>query len=115
MLDGDKAQVQRIVEAQSWVKEIIDERDENVAQTVESAAGCIAQKEKKYASSFPSKAMLEAIQKATGKTYQEITKAQTQRAVVVGDEDINRWLWDWGAQIEELSKDFPLLKDICKG
>ena len=115
MLDGDKAQVQRIVEAQSWVKEIIDERDENVAQTVESAAGCIAQKEKKYASSFPSKAMLEAIQKACGKTYQEITKAQTQRAGVVGDEDITRWLWDWGAQIEELSKDFPLLKDICKG
>ena len=115
MLDGDKAQVQRIVEAQSWVQEIIDERDENVAQTVESAAGCIAQKEKKYASSFPSKAMLEAIQKACGKTYQEITKAQTQRAVVVGDEDITRWLWDWGAQIEELSKDFPLLKDITKG
>ena len=115
MLDGDKAQVQRIVESQSWVKEIIDERDENVAQTVESAAGCIAQKEKKYASSHPSKAMLEAIQKATGKSYQEITKAQTQRAVVVGDEDITRWLWDWGAQIEALSKDFPLLKDITKG
>ena len=115
MLDGDKAQGQRIVESQSWVKEIIDERDENVAQTVESAAGCIAQKEKKYASSHPSKAMLEAIQKATGKSYQEITKAQTQRAVVVGDEDITRWLWDWGAQIEALSKDFPLLKDITKG
>ena len=56
MLDGDKAKVQRIVEAQSWVQEIIaerdenvawvqeiiDERDENVAQTVESAAGCVA-------------------------------------------------------------------------
>ena len=74
MLDGDKAQVQRIVEAQPWVQEIIAERDEDVAQTVESAAGCIAQKEKKYASSLPSKAMQEAIQKATGKTYQEIRK-----------------------------------------
>ena len=115
MLDGDKAQVQRIVEAQSWVQEIIDERDENVGQTVESAASCIAEKEKKYASSLPSKAMLTAIQESCGKTYQEITKAQTQRAVVVGDEDITRWLWDWGAQIEELSNDFPLLKDICKG
>ena len=115
MLDGDKTQVQRIVEEQPWVKEIIDERDENVGQTVASAASCISQKEKKYASSLPSKAMLEAIQKATGKSYQEITKAQTQRTVVVGDEDINRWLWDWGAQIEELSKDFPLLKDITKG
>ena len=115
MLDGDKTLVQRIVEMQPWVKEIIDERDENVAQTVESAAGCIAEKEKKYASSFPSKAMLEAIQKATGRSYQEITKAQTQKAVVVGDEDITRWLWDWGEQIEALSKDFPLIKDICKG
>ena len=115
MLDGDKAQVQRIVEAQPWVKEIIDERYENVSQTVASAADCVAQKEKKYASSLPSKAMLEAVKTATGRTYQEITKAQTQRAVVVGDDDINRWLWDWGAQIEELSKDFPLLKDITKG
>ena len=115
MLDGDKASVLRIVEAQPWVKEIIDERDENVSQTVASAADCVAQKEKKYASSLPSKAMLEAIQKVTGKSYQEITKAQAQRAVVVGDDDINRWLWDWGVQIEELSKDFPLLKDICKG
>ena len=115
MLDGDKAAVLCIVEAQPWVKEIIDERDEKVSQTVASAADCVAQKEKKYASSLPSKAMLEAIQKVTGKSYQEITKAQAQRAVVVGDDDINRWLWDWGAQIEELSKDFPLLKDICKG
>ena len=115
MLDGDKQTVLRIVEAQPWVKEIIDERDENVSQTVASAADCVAQKEKKYASSLPSKAMLEAVKAATGRTYQEITKAQTQRAVVVGDDDINRWLWDWGEQIEELSKDFPLLKDITKG
>jgi hypothetical protein len=115
MLDGDKQAVLRIVEAQPWVKEIIDERDENVSQTVASAADCVAQKEKKYASSLPSKAMLEAVKAATGRTYQEITKAQTQRAVVVGDDDINRWLWDWGEQIEELSKDFPLLKDITKG
>ena len=48
MLDGDKARVQRIVESQPWVQEIIDERDENVAQTVSSAAECVAQKEKKY-------------------------------------------------------------------
>ena len=113
MLDGDKATVQRIVEAQTWVQEIIDERDENVGQTVASAADCVAQKEKKYASSLPSKAMLEAIQKATGKSYQEITKAQTSAAVA--EADINRWLWDWGDQIESLMPDFPLLRDICKG
>ncbi|MBP3849979.1 MAG: hypothetical protein J6E43_04105, partial [Prevotella sp.] len=43
MLDGDKGLVQRIVEAQPWVKEIIEERDENVEQTVSSAADCVAQ------------------------------------------------------------------------
>ena len=114
MLDGDKAQVQRIVEAQSWVKEIIDERDENVGQTVESAASCIAEKEKKYASALPSKAMLTAIQESCGKTYQEITKAQTA-AVTLKDDDMSRWLWEWGAEIEALAEDYPLLKDICKG
>ena len=114
MLGGDKAQVQRIVEAQSWVKEIIDERDENVGQTVESAASCIAEKEKKYASALPSKAMLTAIQESCGKTYQEITKAQTA-VVTLKDDDMSRWLWEWGAEIEALSEEYPLLKDICKG
>ena len=121
MLDGDKAQVQRIVEAQSWVQEIIDERNENVGQTVESAAGCIAEKEKKYASSLPSKAMLAAIQESCGKTYQEITDPSQppQSRGGVGSlptqGEMERVLWEWGAQIEELSKDFPLLKDITKG
>ncbi|MBQ4387087.1 MAG: hypothetical protein II822_05755 [Prevotella sp.] len=115
MLDGDKAAVQRVVESQSWVKEIIDERDENVAQTVASAAECVAQKEKKYASSLPSKAMQEAIQKATGKTFLEITKAQAQTAMTLKDDNMAQWLWDWGAQIEELFEYFPILRDICKG
>ena len=115
MLDGDKALVQRIVEAQTWVQEIIDERNENVAQTVESAASCIAEKEKKYTNCLPSKAMLAAIQEVTGKTYQEITKPQTQKAVTLKDDDMSRWLWDWGEQIEALMPEYPLLKDICKG
>ena len=114
MLDGDKGQVLQIVKAQSWVQEIIDERNEDVEQTVASAADCVAQKEKKYASSQPSKAMLEAIQKVCGRSYQEIIKGVSQ-TVVVSDDDISRWLWDWGEQIEALSEEFPILKDICKG
>ncbi len=114
MLDSDKQLVQRIVESQPWVQEIIDERNEDVAQTVESAASCIAEKEKKYASSLPSKAMLAAIQEATGRSYVEITKAQTQ-TVTLKDDDMSRWLWEWGAEIEALAKEYPLIKDICKG
>ena len=114
MLDGDKGQVLQIVKSQPWVQEIIDERNEDVEQTVDSATDCVAQKEKKYAGSLPSKVMLEAVQKVTGRTYQEIIKGVSQ-TVIVSDADIDRWLWDWGKQIEALAEDFPLIKDICKG
>ena len=119
MLDGDKAAVQRAVEAQPWVQEIINERDENVAQTVESASGCIKEKEKKYAGSLPSKAMQEAVKTATGLTYQEIVKGVkdtgSQGDHDITESDIDRYLWEWGEQIEGLFDDFPILRDVCKG
>jgi hypothetical protein len=156
MLDGDKKAVQRLIEAQSWVKEIIAERDEDVAQTVESAAECVSQKEKKYANSQPSKAMQEAVKAATGKTYQEIENGVhgnpilplsscvpsvasqqswsggSQRGSEQGNSEavqttpscghpsysggeINRQLDAWGAEIEAMFPDFPLLADVCSG
>ena len=114
MLDGDKGQVLQIVKAQPWVQEIIDERNEDVEQTVASAADCVAQKEKKYASSQPSKAMLEAIQKVCGRSYQEIVKASPDPSKGRGEE-IGARLLEWGAEIEGMFGDFPILKDICKG
>ena len=78
MLDGDRQSVQRIVEAQPWVKEIIEERDENVAQTVESAASCVAEKEKKYAGALPSKAMQEAVKKVAGRFYREVVDSRSE-------------------------------------
>ena len=121
MLDGDKKLVQRIIEAQPWVQEIIEERDENVEQTVESAAGCVAEKEKKYASSLPSKAMLEAVKKFTGKDYREVVKsASSDHPAHPGTPpnlggEMNTLLDQWGAEIEEMFDDFPLLRDVCKG
>ena len=115
MFDGDKQKTLAMLKAQKWVQEIIDERDENVEQTVSSAAQRMAEREKKYLSQQPSKAMQDAIKEATGQTYQEVTQAKTSTSVAVTEGDIERWLWDWGEQIEELSKDFPLLQDICKG
>ncbi len=114
MLDGDKGQVLQIVKSQPWVQEIIDERNEDVEQTVDSAADCVAQKEKKYAGSLPSKVMLEAVQKVCGKTYQEIVKASPDPSKGRGEE-IGARLLEWGAEIEALFGDFPILKDICKG
>ena len=39
----------------------------------------------------------------------------TNGGIGVTNSDITHLLWDWGEQIEALSEDFPLLKDICKG
>ena len=102
------------LKAQKWVQEIINERNENVEQTVASAAERMAEREKKYLSQQPSKAMQEAIKEACGKTWNEITQG-SQASAAVTDSDIERWLWEWGAQIESLFEDFPLLRDICKG
>ena len=115
MLDGDKKLVQRIVEAQPWVQEIIEERDENVEQTVESAAGCVAEKEKKYASSLPSKAMLEAVRKVAGRTYQEVVKGVNADRDEADGMSMYAQLDAWGAEIEALFDDFPLLRDVCAG
>ena len=117
MLDGDKKLVQQIVEGQSWVQEIIAERDENVEQTVESAAECVKQKEKKYASSQPSKAMQEAIQAFTGKSFREIVSGAERVNESEGNysSKMNKLLEGWGREIEELFPYFPMLKDVCAG
>ena len=120
MLDGDRQRVLRIVEAQPWVKDIIEERDENVEQTVESAAGCVAEKEKKYANPMPSKAMLEAVKAVTGKNYREIVSEELRVkseafATAKSEQAINSMLDGWGAEIEAMFDDFPLLADVCAG
>ena len=115
MLDGDKATVRKLVESQSWVQEIIAERDEDVAQTVESAAECVAQKEKKFANSLPSKAMLEAVKTATGKNYQEIVSERKGESGKRSENTINSQLDAWGAEFEAMFDDFPMLKDVCYG
>jgi hypothetical protein len=150
MLDGDKQRVQQIVEAQPWVQEIIEERDENVTQTVESAVSCIAEKEKKSANPMPSKAMQEAVKAVAGKEYREVTSPNPSCRRGNGGgfpsptgegkgegfpsptgegqgegfpsptgegqgEVINTLLDQWGAEIESMFDDFPLLKDVCAG
>ena len=115
MLDGDKKLVQEIVEAQPWVQEIIAERDENVSQTVESAAGCVKEKEKKYAGSLPSKAMLEAVTKVTGHTYQETVKGVHAEQEEADGMSMYVQLDRWGAELEAMFDDFPLLRDVCAG
>jgi hypothetical protein len=114
MLDGDKVKVQRIIEAQSWVQEIINERDENVAQTVESAAKQMVKREEGTSKPYPSKLMQAAIEAVTGKSYQEITSTNEEEGTRKENFIFSR-LQAWGEEIESLFPEYPLLKDICEG
>ena len=114
MLDGDKQKVLSILEAQPWVQEIIEERDENVEQTVESAISCIAEKEKKSANPMPSKAMQTAVERATRKSYFEIVNGYHSPERLTSSA-VNNMLDGWGAEIEAMFDDFPLLRDVCAG
>ena len=116
MLDGDKQLVQRIVEAQSWVQEIIAERDENVAQTVESAAKQMAKREETTSKPYPSKPMQAAIEAVTGKSYGEMVHGEgfTEKGTL-NPNSLTKNLDDWGKEIESMFGDFPLLQDVCQG
>lgn len=118
MLDGDKKQVQGIVEAQPWVQEIFRERDENVGQTVDSAASKMSKDEGKYKTLAPSERMQKAIEKVTGKTWKEILTPLSNPSEEKEDFiplALDGELYTWGNKIAELSKTFPLLKEVCEG
>ena len=115
MLDGDKKLVQTIVERQSWVQEIIEERDEDVAQTVESAAKQLAKKEETTSKPYPSKAMQMAIQAVTGLTYRELLSGAEDHDSGKFTSSIEKKLQQWGEEIEGMFDDFPLLRDVCAG
>ena len=115
MLDGDKKLVQAIVERQSWVQEIIEERDEDVAQTVESAAKQLAKREETTSKPYPSKAMQAAIQAVTGLTYRELISESAAESSETARTSIEKKLQQWGEEIEGMFDDFPLLRDVCEG
>ena len=117
MLDGDKALVRRIVEAQPWVQEIIEERDENVAQTVESAAQQMAKREERSSQPYPSKAMQAAIEQFTGSAYKQLLAPQPENEIKNGGNgsEMTKKLDGWGREIEALWGEFPMLKDVCTG
>ena len=73
MFDGDKQKTMSVIIAQPWVQEIIKERNEDVEQTVKSAAERMAEQEKKYLTLSPSKPMQAAIEEVTGMTWKEMT------------------------------------------
>ena len=76
LLDGDKKAVEQILRQQSWVKEIIAERNEDVAGTVNSATQRKTKKEGESLWQGVSRKMNAALKALYGKTYYEIKKEE---------------------------------------
>ena len=56
------------------------------------------------------------LSKALASILREMGIVDGEHSVMTkANDDMARWLWDWGAQIEALMGDFPLLRDVCKG
>lgn len=111
MLDGDKEKVESILRQQPWVREIVEERNEDVRQTVESAADNVAAREKKTLTLYPSKRMQAAIEAVTGNTYRAMmTGANKEDGKVERGDELP--VKEWGAQIRELGKNFPCMEEI---
>lgn len=100
LTDGDKNEVERVLRRQSWVQEIIAERDENVAQTIESAIQRKTKKEGESLYQGVSRKMSLAIKAITGKTYYEI-KRQQYADEIAEQEDVSE---DSDMQGEEAKK-----------
>ena len=39
----------------------------------------------------------------------------SDKLAALKDDDMARWLWEWGEKIEGMFEDYPILKDVCKG
>jgi hypothetical protein len=115
MLDRDPVLVQKVIVAQPWVQEIINARNENVEQTVESAFECVKKKEKEHEDPMPSRAMQAAVKAVTGKRYWEIVKGTNSSMLARKSQWPNEQLEAWGEEIEELFPYFPVLEDACAG
>ena len=120
MFDRDGARTLALLKAQTWVQQIIEERDEDVERTVSDAANYVAEAESQAAKKGknwlpqPSKEMQEAVAKVAGKDYKEVVTPDFADYTKTDDAMLKK-LNAWGAEIEELFTYFPLLKDICYG
>ena len=101
--DNDPKLIEQILRETPFVKEIVEERNEDVAATVKSAQGY------DFLKGIP-KRMQEALKKV------EVSpRGDSEGASLPSGSREGVQMENWGSQIEKLSEHFPILKDICKG
>ena len=103
--DNDGALIERILRQTPFVNEIVQERNEDVAQTVRSAQGY------DFLRGIP-KRMQEALAKVEGKAEEKtVVKAESASG---NDEDIYAQLPldKWAEELQEMAQYFPCLKEL---
>ena len=107
--DNDPELIEQILRQTPFVKEIIEERNEDVKTTVRSALGY------DFLKGIP-KRMQEAIEKTQNSKPCVCGGNSTFPSGEVGrGVSIDSQLEMWGNQIEALFPQYPILQDICKG
>ena len=114
MLDADKSKVLEVLLAQSWVKDIVAERDENIEKMVGDAYEFNRKQVQDHLWVYPSKEMQDAVREVTGLSYIQLVRGG-KTEVACAEDEMSQQLWQWGRQIEALFPQYPLLRDICKG
>ena len=110
MLDRNKALTWQVLTAQPWVKEIMEERNENVEQTIESALGYIEQNEAKYGAYYAlTRPMAKAIIAITGKSIQELKKDPNEEEEPTEDETT-----DTAVDVQNVLKTMPTAPPVIR-
>ncbi|MCR4834765.1 MAG: hypothetical protein K5899_00040 [Bacteroidaceae bacterium] len=107
--DNDAALIEHILRETPFVREIVEERNEDVAQTVKSAQGY------EFLKGIPRR-MREALEKAgaDGSVKSEELKENRSAEGQKGAADVyaSLPLEAWAAELQELAKSFPCMKEL---
>jgi hypothetical protein len=103
MTGRNKQRTEQLLRSIPWVKDIVEERGEDVEQTVKDADARVGEREKKYGAEVKvSKAMQAALK-----------QLMEEQGLTPAEEELP--LEEWGKEIEELFPVFPCLKEACQG
>ena len=110
MTGRNKQRTEQLLRSIPWVKDIVEERGEDVEQTVKDADARVGEREKKYGAEVKvSKAMQAALKQLM--EAQGLAQDEAQKQVVNDFLPLD----DWGQQIKELAADFPCVKEALGG
>ena len=119
LLDGNAEMVRQLLLQQVWVKAIVAERGmKEIDDILDSSKKLMHKRESENYTVRPSKEMIRAIEKVTGRKYAVLVKeAHRQLMGEAGangcQDDVTAMLERIGREIEKLFPHYPLLKLLC--